>query len=73
LETKTWLRKAHNRKLISDEANKDLFKKLSDCHYLLNQYIKSIIPTPEALSGTLLREPEFPYGNIEDIDFPEEF
>ena len=42
LESKTWLKKSHNRKFIDDEVHTSIHDKLRRCHYLLNQYIKSI-------------------------------
>jgi four helix bundle protein len=41
-ETKTWLYKAYNRKLLSKDKYEDLIAKLRICHKLLNNYIKSI-------------------------------
>lgn len=41
-ETKTWLTKAKNRKLISDESFEILSKELNDLAIKLNNYIKSI-------------------------------
>lgn len=41
-ETKTWLSKAKNRKLISDESFEKLSKELNDLAIKLNNYIKSI-------------------------------
>ncbi len=42
LETKTWLIKAHNRKLIVSEKFEDLIKKLETIHIKLNTYMKFI-------------------------------
>lgn len=41
-ETKTWLQKASNRKLISADVFLDLTKRLDLLHLKLNAYIKSI-------------------------------
>jgi len=41
-ETKTWLLKAHQRKLIKDEKYIELTKDLDLLHLKLNAYIKSI-------------------------------
>ncbi len=41
-ETKTWLTKAHNRKLINDMNYEDLIKKTDVLGIKLNNYIKSI-------------------------------
>ncbi|MES1226232.1 MAG: four helix bundle protein [Bacteroidota bacterium] len=41
-ETKTANQKAYNRKLITEEEFTDLLNKLTECHVLLNKYIKSI-------------------------------
>ena len=42
LETKTWIMKAQNRKLISDQLFQELFKKLETVHKKLNSYMKFI-------------------------------
>ena len=42
LETKTWLRKANSRKLITDERHSQFLSKLETIHIKLNAYIKSI-------------------------------
>jgi len=42
LESKTWLKKSHNRNLVDDETHARIHDQLRRCHYLLNQYIKSI-------------------------------
>ena len=42
LETKTWLTKAGNRNLISEEEFSKLIQDLNTLHYNLNMYIKSI-------------------------------
>ena len=41
-ETKTWLTKAHNRKLLNDENFGILMKEISSLGKQLNKYIKSI-------------------------------
>jgi four helix bundle protein len=41
-ETKTWLTKAHNRKLISDEAFQSMNNEIDNIGVKLNNYIKSI-------------------------------
>jgi four helix bundle protein len=41
-ETKTWLTKAHNRKLISDEAFESFNNEIDNIGVKLNNYIKSI-------------------------------
>ena len=41
-ETKTWLVKAHNRKLISDEDFKSFISEIDNLGVKLNNYIKSI-------------------------------
>jgi four helix bundle protein len=41
-ETKTWLRKAYNRKLITAEENQDLSQKIRILGIKLNNYINSI-------------------------------
>ncbi len=42
LETKTWLKKAANRKLITQEQHSGFLLKLETIHIKLNAYIKSI-------------------------------
>ncbi len=42
LETKTWLIKAHNRKLISNESFESFIKSIDNIGIKLNNYIKSI-------------------------------
>lgn len=42
LETKTWLRKAKTRNLISEEEFTKLIQDLDTLHYQLNRYINSI-------------------------------
>ncbi|MBK8567276.1 MAG: four helix bundle protein [Saprospiraceae bacterium] len=46
LESKTWLKKAHKRKIISDDVYSAILEKLSRCHLKLNKYIKTIGKTP---------------------------
>ena len=41
-ESKTWLTKAHNRKLISDEDYDYFMKEINNLGIKLNNYIKSI-------------------------------
>ena len=41
-ETKTWLTKAHNRKLITDEVFKTFIDDIDNIGIKLNNYIKSI-------------------------------
>ena len=41
-ETKTWLTKAYNRKLISDELFKEFINDINNLGVKLNNYIKSI-------------------------------
>ena len=41
-ETKTWITKAHNRKLITDDTFKTFLKELNTIGIKLNNYIKSI-------------------------------
>ena len=42
LETKTWLRKANSRKLITEDQHSLFITKLETIHIKLNAYIKSI-------------------------------
>ena len=42
METKSWLQKAKSRNLINDKEYHELYQLLTRCHYILNQYIKSI-------------------------------
>jgi four helix bundle protein len=42
LETKTWIIKAHKRKLVSSELFSELIKKLEIIHLKLNTYMKFI-------------------------------
>ncbi|HLG35103.1 MAG TPA: four helix bundle protein [Bacteroidia bacterium] len=46
METKTWLSKSVNRKLISSEQHGNLIKKLEVIHKKLNAYIKFIGKSP---------------------------
>lgn len=41
-ETKTWLTKAHNRKLIPDDSFESFITEIDDIGIKLNNYIKSI-------------------------------
>ena len=45
-ETRTWLTKAHNRKLISDEAFELFDNEINNIGVKLNNYIKSIGKSP---------------------------
>lgn len=47
-ETKTWLRKAYKRKLITDEENQALSQKVKILGIKLNNYINSIGSTSKA-------------------------
>ena len=69
LETKTWLRKSHHRKLIEESAFSHLSNLLLRCHQMLNKYIKSIgTMTP---TKNELREPNTPYGPGQEVtDLP---
>lgn len=42
METKTWAKKANNRKLISKEEFDMLIEKLKVLHFKLNMYIKKL-------------------------------
>ena len=46
LETKTWLRKANSRKLITEDQHSQFLSKLETIHIKLNAYIKSIGKAP---------------------------
>ncbi len=46
-ETKTWLTKAHSRKLINDINYEDLLKRIDLLGIKLNNYIKSIGKIPK--------------------------
>ncbi|MCK4689789.1 MAG: four helix bundle protein [Candidatus Marinimicrobia bacterium] len=41
-ESKTWITKAHNRKLISNEDYQNFFKEINNIGVKLNNYINSI-------------------------------
>lgn len=41
-ESKTWLQKAYNRKLLDEKTYEIQYKKLGELHFMLNAYIKSI-------------------------------
>jgi len=41
-ETKTWLRKSHNRNLVNDKDSHSIQKELEKIAIKLNNYIKSI-------------------------------
>ena len=61
LETKTWLKKSYNRKLVDEITYNHTSDLLVRCHQMLNKYIKSI-----GSSGNELKEPDLlPYGNIQ--------
>ena len=51
-ETKTWLRKAYKRKLITDEENQDLSQKVKILGIKLNNYINSIGSNSKAKDTT---------------------
>lgn len=55
-ETKTWITKAYNRKLITSELYNELIKELKDLGIKLNNYIKSIGKDYNALNN-----PDFEY------------
>ena len=61
LETKCWLNKAKERRLISEEDYFNLIADLSLIHKKLNSYIKSI-----GNSGSGVSEPQESYGSIND-------
>ena len=42
LESKTWLQKSFNRRWIAEKEYNEIMDDLKGCHYLLNQYIKSL-------------------------------
>jgi four helix bundle protein len=62
-ETKTWLTKARNRKLINDEKFLEYSNSLTILVKMLNNYIKTIGPTPDS---NTLNEPLEPY-NLNEI------
>lgn len=41
-ESKTWLKKAYQRKLVDKEIYEKQYKKLGELHFMLNAYIKAI-------------------------------
>ena len=47
-ETKTWIVKAHSRKLISKNDFDSLIKEITSLHYKLNNYINSIGRNPNS-------------------------
>ncbi|MBL7112796.1 MAG: four helix bundle protein [Bacteroidales bacterium] len=56
-ETKTWITKAKNRKLISEDDFLYFRKSLNNIGIKLNNYVKSI-------GQSKLEEPEVPYGDF---------
>jgi four helix bundle protein len=72
LESKTWLKKSHNRKLVTDEVFAQIHDKLARCHFLLNQYIKSI-GTAGTSDDNILREPNQHYGLPDNFDYFNDF
>ena len=46
IETKSWLQKAKNRSLITENKFEDLFKQLETIHVKLNAYMKFIGKNP---------------------------
>lgn len=50
-ETKTWLTKAHNRKLIKDEEFDNFMKNLDTIGIKLNNYINSLGKKPNEAAG----------------------
>ncbi len=58
-ETKTWLQKAHSRKMISDQQFKDLQESINTIGKMLNGYIRSIgrVDEPEENYGPRSDEP----------------
>lgn len=64
LESKAWLKKSHNRKLVNDETYTCVHEKLKRCHYLLNQYIKSIGTSSEG--NDRVQEPNPPPYSLPD-------
>lgn len=68
LETKSWTKKSHNRKLLDDDTFSRLNDKLKRCHYLLNQYIKSIGTTGD--ENDMMKEPVAPFYGL-PINFDE--
>ena len=41
-ESKTWLQKAYNRKLVDEKTYQSQYEKLGELHFMQNAYIKSI-------------------------------
>lgn len=41
-ETRTWLLKAKNRKLIDETKHNEFYQKIATLHFKLNVYIKSL-------------------------------
>lgn len=62
-ETKTWLTKARNRKMITEEKFQEYSSSLTILAKMLNNYIKTIGPKPDS---NTLNEPLEPYG-LNDI------
>ena len=60
-ETKTWLTKANNRKLIKDDQYKSFVEEINDLGVKLNNYIKSIRESNNNTVG----EDEVDYLDIE--------
>ena len=58
LESKAWLKKSFNRKLVEEPTFERISNLLLKCHLMLNKYIKSI-----GKSGDETREPEAFYNN----------
>jgi four helix bundle protein len=56
IETKTWIEKSKNRKLVTIEDYNELIKELKDLGIKLNNYIKSIGKDYNALN-----DPDFEY------------
>ena len=63
VESKTWLKKSYNRKLVDEPTYTRILDLLSRCHLMLNKYIKSI-----GTSGDELREPSATYLSSQDFD-----
>jgi four helix bundle protein len=61
-ETRTWLSKAFNRKLISGETHRHLYQELETLSPKLNNYIRSIGPQPGQV-----KEDSPPYPFQEDM------
>jgi four helix bundle protein len=62
-ETKTWLTKAKNRNLISEQRFSEYSDSLTILVIMLNNYIKTIGPKPDSNE---INEPIEPYG-LNDI------